>query len=165
MGRLCDSVLLHGPLWAGCPFLFEDVNYRLLLLFHGTQAVSFQMMKHFLGTKKINDFANACIPQADKQVQEVYYRLSTNVLPIKKAHTFEDGGLSLGVSNSVQLSISGCIALDKCANKKTGICYVPSFQWFVSGVCLFTTFAHSDKMKRNNSFVDFVETFFWLTNV
>ena len=74
--HLADSVLAWGPLWATSAFIFEDSNRKLLNMFHGTQGVQIQIVKHFLGYKQLTEKAASCMGTASAIVQDTFSKLT-----------------------------------------------------------------------------------------
>ncbi len=150
--HLPDSVLKHGPLWSISAFIFEDMNRQLLLVFHGTQSVSGQMVRNFLSSKKVPACAKSCIPAADEHIQRLFANLTKDMLPgINNAERFGDCSFGLGVPHSVFLSLSERMALQNEVNTVINpTTSFMSYQRFTSDKMIYHTHPHSLHVKRSD---------------
>ena len=159
--HLADSVTYLGPLWAHSAFVFEDKNRQILNMFNGTQSVSVQIVKHFLGLRKVQEMAQKCIPTAEQHVQKLYQHLLGHILPIRKAEAFNEGGTGLGASHIAALSPTERAALRRCTGAEVlGHVQFRSYNRFVVDKVLYTTFSYDEKLKRKNCAVCISDTMY-----
>ena len=150
MTHLADSVVNFRPFWATSAFIFEDVNRQLLDMFHGTQSVPDQIVKHFLGQWLVAEMANKCMSSASVEVKDAYNKLSLKKLPIIHAKHFDSDFVGFCVPHEIQLSHSECEAIDECAGKEVQVYTGKSFSRFVHKNILYTTSQYANRLKRND---------------
>jgi hypothetical protein len=148
--HLCDSVESFGPLWATSAFIFEDANQHLLAMCHGTRGIHKQMIKRFLGYRKITAVSRVYMAHASEDIANVYMKLSNTNVHIQKA-TRSDDFVGLGAPHLMTLSLAECEAIEEKESKEVTIRQVCNFSRAVCRKCLVTTQAYASKHRKNDS--------------
>ena len=148
--HLCDNVQDFGPLWATSAFVFEDANQHLLAMSHGTRGIHVQMVKRFLGYRKITAGARVQMANASEHVAEVYMKLSESSAHIKTASR-SNNFVGLGSPHMTSLSLSECEALEEKESKDVTNRHVSVYNRAVCKKFIVTTNTHSAKYRKNDS--------------
>ena len=71
-------------------------------MFHGTQDVHNQIVKYFLGYKKVVAFGRKCMSDAPDHVSLMFSNLTNKQFKVKSSCSMGDGATALGVPSQYQ---------------------------------------------------------------
>ena len=149
--HLSDSVSAWGPLWATSAFVFEDTNRKLMNMFHGTQGVPKQIVKHFLGYRCLDQKAEACLEYASSLVKETYNKLTSRSSDIQHATRCPGAVVLLGTPHEHFLNPYECVEIDKVAGREVINRKVLHFRRFLSKSVRYSTNEYAQQHKRCDS--------------
>ena len=154
--HLPDTVRKWGPLWATSAFVFEDMNGTLLSMFHGTQAVSSQIVKNFLGYRNVLKFGNRCMVNAPEHVSALFLHFTNRKASrhIQNVHRIANKFTLLGAPKQYILPLQSCTYIEDKVGMPVVRRDIQCHDRFIANNKLITTCSYSRKFKRDNSAIE-----------